>query len=151
MHPFVVPAVILAVLYYAYEFLSRTDIPKIKGLPELPAVPVFGSLLHLGKYHARNCAKLVDTYGPVFQVRLGNRVCYPRLSSYRNATRTNNSFPQANHLRQYLRLRERNLDRQPIRPNLPSTLLDFPQCCLQDSRSLHPWHIAVERILQESA
>jgi len=78
MHPFVVPAIILAVLYYAYEFLSRTDIPKIKGLPELPAIPVFGSLLHLGKHHARNCAKLVDKYGPVFQVRLGNRVRYAR-------------------------------------------------------------------------
>lgn len=53
---------------------SKTDIPKIKGLPELPGVPIFGSLFLLGKHHARNCAKLREKYGDVFQVKLGNRV-----------------------------------------------------------------------------
>ncbi|KAH7038991.1 putative cytochrome P450 phenylacetate 2-hydroxylase [Macrophomina phaseolina] len=52
---------------------SKTDIPKVKGLPELPGVPIFGSLFLLGKHHARNCAKLKEKYGDVFQVRLGNR------------------------------------------------------------------------------
>lgn len=73
MHPFVIPVAIVAVIYYLTKFLSRTDIPKIKNLPELPGIPIFGSLFLLGKYHARNCAKLADKYGPVFQVRLGNR------------------------------------------------------------------------------
>ena len=67
-------AVILALGTLIYTLLNRTDIPKIKDLPELPGVPVFGSLFLLGRYHARNCAKLAQQYGPVFQVRLGSRV-----------------------------------------------------------------------------
>ena len=55
------------------KWANTTDIPKIKNLPELPGVPVFGSLFLLGKKHARNCARLASTYGEVFQVRLGNR------------------------------------------------------------------------------
>ena len=74
MLPFVVPVVVLAIGYYVFKLLTRTDIAKIKGLPELPGVPVFGSLLLLGKHHARNCAELAKKYGPVFQVRLGSRV-----------------------------------------------------------------------------
>lgn len=75
MYQFAVICAFLAVLLYAVLwYFSRTDIPKIEGLSELPSVPVFGSLLLLGKHHARNCAKLVNTYGEVFQVKLGNRV-----------------------------------------------------------------------------
>jgi phenylacetate 2-hydroxylase len=75
MSPELIPlVVILGGLYLAWTYFSRTDIPKVKGLPELPGVPVFGSLILLGKHHARNCAKLVKKYGPVFQVRLGSRV-----------------------------------------------------------------------------
>ena len=71
----VVLFVFLGVLSLAVKYLNRTDIPKIKGLPELPGVPMFGSLFLLGKHHARNCRELAKKYGPVFQVRLGNRVC----------------------------------------------------------------------------
>jgi phenylacetate 2-hydroxylase len=74
MHPAIPWFAAASVIYFVLKWVSRTDIPKIKGLPELPGVPIFGSLLLLGKYHARNCAKLVDKYGDVFQVRLGNRV-----------------------------------------------------------------------------
>ncbi len=74
MHPFVVPAVVLALIYYGAQLLSRTDIKRIKNLPELPGIPIFGSLFLLGKNHAKNCAKLAEKYGPVFQARLGNRV-----------------------------------------------------------------------------
>ena len=78
---YAVVCALLAVFLYVISWLfSRTDIPKIKGLPELPSVPIFGSLIFLGKHHARNCARLVDRYGEVFQVKLGNRVrCYGRL------------------------------------------------------------------------
>ncbi|OJJ66366.1 hypothetical protein ASPBRDRAFT_138187 [Aspergillus brasiliensis CBS 101740] len=62
-----------SVLVLLVKLANRTDIPKIKNLPELPGLPVFGSLLHLGKHHARNCAKYAKVYGDVFQVRLGNR------------------------------------------------------------------------------
>ncbi|KAM0689372.1 hypothetical protein Q7P36_011450 [Cladosporium allicinum] len=70
---YVALAAFSAIMALLYRHLNRTDIPKIKGLPELPGVPIFGSLFLLGKYHARNCAKLAEKFGPVFQVRLGNR------------------------------------------------------------------------------
>lgn len=49
--------------------------PKIKGLPEIPGVPIFGNLLQLGEHHAKVAGSWAKKYGPVFQVRLGNRVC----------------------------------------------------------------------------
>ena len=54
--------------------LSKTDIAKIKNLPEIPGVPVFGSLLDLGSTHAKRFAEWSQKYGPVFQVRLGTKV-----------------------------------------------------------------------------
>lgn len=65
---------LLAVGFVIIKYLNRTDIPKIKNLPEIPGVPLFGNLLTLGQSHARSCAQLVPKYGAVFQVRLGNRV-----------------------------------------------------------------------------
>ena len=83
MSLYLVLAVVLAVGTLIYKFLNHTDIPKIEGLPELPGVPMFGSLLLLGKHHARNCAELAKKYGPVFQVRLGSRVIISlRVSEY---------------------------------------------------------------------
>jgi phenylacetate 2-hydroxylase len=77
MYQYAATCAFLAVILYGLSWLfSRTDIPKIENLPELPGVPIFGSLFLLGKHHARNCAKLAKTYGDVFQVRLGNRVHY---------------------------------------------------------------------------
>ncbi|MCJ1243649.1 hypothetical protein MMC30_000846 [Trapelia coarctata] len=64
---------VIAVLFFAIRYLNRTDVPKIKGIPEIPGVPLFGNLLQLGEEHAKNAAKWVKQYGPVFQVRLGNR------------------------------------------------------------------------------
>lgn len=74
MQPAALLFIIASVITLVIRWANRTDIPKIKNLPELPGVPVFGSLLLLGKHHARNCARLAQTYGDVFQVRLGNRV-----------------------------------------------------------------------------
>ena len=56
-------------------FLDSTDTPKIKNLPEIPGVPVFGNLLQLGQEHARVAGAWAKKYGPVFQVRLGTKVC----------------------------------------------------------------------------
>lgn len=83
MNQYAILCALLAVLLYALSwFFSRTDIEKIKDLSELPSVPIFGSLFFLGKYHAKKCAALVETYGEVFQVKLGNRVrCYNPFSS----------------------------------------------------------------------
>ncbi|OJJ50418.1 hypothetical protein ASPZODRAFT_139714 [Penicilliopsis zonata CBS 506.65] len=51
-----------------------TDIPYIKGIPEIPgAVPMFGHLLQLGDDHATVCERWWREYGQsVFQIKLGN-------------------------------------------------------------------------------
>jgi phenylacetate 2-hydroxylase len=66
--------VFLSLIYFLIKFLNRTDTPKIKNLPEIPGVPLFGNLIQLGQDHARVSAKWAKQYGwPVFQTRLGNR------------------------------------------------------------------------------
>ncbi|EAL86133.1 hypothetical protein KXW98_009364 [Aspergillus fumigatus] len=64
---------VLAAVYLLIRYLNRTDIPKIKGLPEIPGVPIFGNLLQLGDRHATVAARWAKKYGPVFQVRMGNK------------------------------------------------------------------------------
>lgn len=77
----VVGVAILAVVVYALRFLlNQTDTPKIKNLPEIPGVPIFGNLLQLGSHHAKVARGWAKQYGPVFQTRLGNRVCIPLIS-----------------------------------------------------------------------
>ncbi|KAI9738593.1 MAG: hypothetical protein M1834_008097 [Cirrosporium novae-zelandiae] len=69
----VVSIAIVVILLAAIKLLNQTDVPKIKNIPEIPGVPIFGNLLQLGSYHAKKAAQWAKTYGPVFQVRLGNR------------------------------------------------------------------------------
>lgn len=66
---------ILAVVYFVVRYFNRTDVPKIKNLPEIPGVPIFGNLIQLGNSHAQKAGEWAKTYGPVFQVRMGNKVC----------------------------------------------------------------------------
>lgn len=68
-------AIAAVVFFFAVRYLNRTDTPKVKNLPEIPGVPLFGNLLQFGSNHARVAGNLAKRYGPVFQVRLGNRVC----------------------------------------------------------------------------
>ncbi|PYH87553.1 cytochrome P450 phenylacetate 2-hydroxylase [Aspergillus ellipticus CBS 707.79] len=63
----------VAVVYFTIRYLNRTDVPKIKGLPEIPGVPLFGNLLQLGDRHAVVARKWAKQFGPVFQVRMGNK------------------------------------------------------------------------------
>lgn len=65
---------LIAGLFFIFRLLDRTSTSKIKRLPEIPGVPIFGNLLQLGNEHARRAGEWVKEYGPVFQVRLGNRV-----------------------------------------------------------------------------
>ena len=67
---------VLACIFFLYRLLNRTDTPKIKGLPEIPGLPLFGSLIELGEYHAVVAKNWAQKYGPVFQVRLGNKACW---------------------------------------------------------------------------
>jgi phenylacetate 2-hydroxylase len=66
---------LIAVIYAILKYVNSTDTPKIKNLPEIPGVPLFGNLLQFGNSHAKVAGELAKKYGPVFQVRLGNRVC----------------------------------------------------------------------------
>ncbi|KAM0426605.1 hypothetical protein ACHAPT_008299 [Fusarium lateritium] len=63
----------IVVLYLLVKLLNSTDIPKIKGIPEIPGVPIFGNLIQLGTDHARVAQRWAAKYGPVFQTRLGNK------------------------------------------------------------------------------
>ncbi|KAL4819779.1 phenylacetate 2-hydroxylase [Aspergillus spinulosporus] len=63
----------IAVIYFLIRYFNRTDIPKIKGLPEVPGVPIFGNLIQLGDQHATVAQKWAKKFGPVFQVRMGNK------------------------------------------------------------------------------
>ncbi|KAI9873154.1 MAG: hypothetical protein M1830_000776 [Pleopsidium flavum] len=64
---------VIAVIFFAIRYFNRTDVPKIKNLPEVPGVPIFGNLIQLGNEHARKAGEWAKTYGPVFQVRMGNK------------------------------------------------------------------------------
>lgn len=70
----IIVAAALVITYFAYRVLFGTDTPKIKGIPEIPGQPLFGSLLELGNSHAKVAKGWTERYGPVFQVRLGNKV-----------------------------------------------------------------------------
>ncbi|KAG6088132.1 hypothetical protein E4U31_000270, partial [Claviceps sp. LM219 group G6] len=40
-------------IYILVRFLNTTDKPKIKGIPKIPGIPIFGNLVELGTDHAR--------------------------------------------------------------------------------------------------
>jgi len=73
LQPHILPFFLIALIYTAVKILDRTDNPKIKGLPEIPGLPIFGNLYGLGDNHAKAAAEWSKKYGPVFQVRMGNR------------------------------------------------------------------------------
>lgn len=75
-------AIGVLILYLGIRLLNSTDTPKIKNLPEIPGVPIFGNLIQLGTDHARVAQKWARKYGPVFQTRLGNRVCFNYLKKH---------------------------------------------------------------------
>lgn len=70
----VICIVFAAAVLFVLKYLNYSDTRKIKNLPEIPGVPLFGNLLQFGNSHARVARKFAEKYGPVFQVRLGNRV-----------------------------------------------------------------------------
>lgn len=81
---------VVTVVYLVIRYLNRTDIPKIKGLPEIPGVPIFGNLLQLGNKHAVVAGKWAKKFGPVFQVRMGNRVSQGHLIVLQGKPETDN-------------------------------------------------------------
>lgn len=87
------PFFLIALIYTAIKIIDRTDVPKIKNLPEIPGVPIFGNLRQLGDNHAKKAQEWAKKYGPVFQVRMGNRriVFANTFDSVRNLWITNQS------------------------------------------------------------
>ena len=71
--PQILPFFLVAVVFVAIKILDHTDVPKIKNLPEIPGVPILGNLMQLGDNHAKVAQKWSKKYGPVFQVRMGNK------------------------------------------------------------------------------
>ncbi|KAF2261926.1 cytochrome P450 [Lojkania enalia] len=67
-------AISATLLTLLYKLTTRTDIPYIKNLPEIPgALPIVGHLHLLGDDHATVCEKWWKQYShSVFQIRLGN-------------------------------------------------------------------------------
>ncbi|KAF4834476.1 Phenylacetate 2-hydroxylase [Colletotrichum tropicale] len=65
---------ILLLSYFIYNAAFGTDIPFIKGLPQMSgSIPVFGHLLKLGEDHASTCENWWRQGNPsVFQIKLGN-------------------------------------------------------------------------------
>jgi hypothetical protein len=136
----------IAVIYSTIRYFNRTDIPKIKGIPEIPGIPIFGNLLQLGSNHAKVAQDWAKQYGPVFQVRMGNRVSFEPSNPY-----LPNPKPTAeNCLRQHIRLSARTLDHEPIRPDIPPHPPHLPQDRLQLPR-IHHRHLAMGRVLQTAA
>ena len=64
----------IVLAFFLDKVFYGTDTPHIKGLPEVPGLPLFGSLFELGTNHAKVAQGWAKKYGPVFQVRMGNRV-----------------------------------------------------------------------------
>ncbi|OAP64588.1 hypothetical protein AYL99_00560 [Fonsecaea erecta] len=64
----------ILILLGFYKWSTATDIPKIKGIPEIPgALPILGHLQQLGPDHATVCEGWWRKYQQsVFQIRLGN-------------------------------------------------------------------------------
>ncbi|KAF2461052.1 cytochrome P450 [Lineolata rhizophorae] len=72
--PVTMAMVAIAMLVAVFWVTTTTDVPYIKGLPEVPgALPLVGHLIQLGDDHATTCEKWFREYKwSVFQVRLGN-------------------------------------------------------------------------------
>jgi phenylacetate 2-hydroxylase len=64
---------IVIIIWLLFKLLNSTDVPKIRGLPEAPGWPIFGSLFQLGDNHSLALSKMAKSLGPVFQIRMGNK------------------------------------------------------------------------------
>lgn len=138
---------VVTVVYFIIRYLNRTDVPKIKGLPEIPGVPLFGNLLQLGDQHAQVTAKWAKKYGPVFQVRMGNKVGVSQFRKNTSKSRPLTNTLLAHRICQQFRLGAPAMDQGPVRPHLPPNLPHFPQRCFQLAR-IHDRYFSLGRVLQ---
>lgn len=57
--------------------ISAWNFADLRPAIKVPGLPLLGSLVEFGNNHAKVAQNLAKKYGPVFQVRLGNRVSLP--------------------------------------------------------------------------
>ena len=69
----VLVSIVLLIALSVY-LLDTTDIPFIRNLPSAPGLPILGNLVELGAEQPRRLAELAKVHGPVYQIRLGNKV-----------------------------------------------------------------------------
>lgn len=115
------------VIFLVVRYLNSSDIPKIKNLPEIPGVPLFGNLLQLGTDHATVAQKWAKQYGPVFQTRLGNKVSTLKM---KNVAGHMLSLISAHCIRQHIRLRQAPVDHQSVSIDFSANLAHLPHCGL---------------------
>jgi len=129
---------LIAVIFFLIRYLNRTDTPKVKNLPEIPGIPLFGNLLQFGSSHAKVAGELATKYGPVFQVRLGNRV---RLLTADKSSATY-SRRTADHICKHFRLRPSSVDYEPVSTDLAANIAHLPYGCVVISR-FHDRHLTL--------
>lgn len=134
---------IIAIVFVLYRSLNATDAPKIKGIPEIPGVPLFGNLLQLGVDHARVAQKWATKYGPVFQARLGNRVRISQLQSIAWLTLVHRI---AHSLCEFLRDGEAFLDHPPVVSHLSAYLSHISLGSILIS-GIYDWYLTLGWIL----
>lgn len=150
MPSLVVGLAILSVLYAVYQYVYKTDKPKIKGVPEIPGLPLFGSLVELGEYHAKVAQRWAEKYGPVFQVRLGNRVCFLHITNPRNPSSEEALLivnSTENRLCELLPISPPLLDHASIRSHLSTDPPYLPHPRVRLGKFYH-WDVAMGRLLQ---
>lgn len=91
---------------------DSTDVPFIKHLPSIPGLPIVGNLVQLGTEQPRRLAELSKKYGPVFQIRLGNKVS-PSVHMVTKGSLRLTLVP-AVRCSEQLRVRQATVDRPPI-------------------------------------
>jgi hypothetical protein len=128
---------VITVVYFLIRYFNRTDTPKIKGLPEIPGVPIFGNLLQLGDQHATVAGKWAKKFGPVFQVRMGNKV---GASLSMRGARLIRALAYC--LRQQLRLGSPAVDQGPVGVGLSSHFPHLPQRRIQLA-GLYHWYFSM--------
>lgn len=105
---------------------DSTDIPYIKRLPSAPGLPIVGNLIQLGSEQPRRLAELSKQYGPVYQIRLGNKVSPKNLDS-NLGERILNDPVQALCCCQHLRIGQATLDQQSIQSHIPADIAHISQ------------------------
>jgi hypothetical protein len=124
-------------LFLLQHFTYATDTPYIKNLAQIHGWPVFGSLIELGETHAKVFGVWSKRYGPVFQVRLGNKV---RLYPWRTTAAL--TLPVASCCCQYIRKCEKALDQQSVCAGLSAHVPYFSLGCLKLPGFYH-WYLTL--------